>query len=83
MSNGEETEGRREVAFLGESKAEYQEGLEGTDEGLVKEASLEEALHDLAVQAKHGGVDRIRVVSIEITPGNPHIKEVSAVGTPP
>jgi hypothetical protein len=76
MSNGEEQ------TFLGVSKAVYREGQEGTDEGLVKEASLQEALHDLAVNAKHGGAERIRVVSIDITPGNPHIKEVSAVGTP-
>jgi hypothetical protein len=82
VSNGE-TQGRQEVAFVGESKAVYREGQEGTDDGLVKEASLEEALHNLAVVAKHGGVEKIRVVSIEITPGNPHIKEVSAVGTPP
>ncbi len=76
-----ESEGRRAIAFLGKSKAEY-EGEEETDAALVKQATLEEALQDLAVQALAGGVETVRVVSIEFKPGNPHVKEVGIIGTP-
>lgn len=79
--NSEAPRGRRAVAFVGESKAEY-EGESKTDETLVKPATLEEALQDLAVQALADGVEHVRVVSIEIRAGNPHIKEVSVTGTP-
>ena len=72
--------GRRAVAFLGESKAVYEGELE-TDETLVKPATLEEALQDLAVQAHAGGVEKVRVVSIELRAGNPHIKEFSVIGS--
>lgn len=82
MSGGE-SDGRRGVVFLGESKAEYQDGAtEGTDETLVKPATMEEAVHDLGVQARRGGFETVRIVSIEITTGNPHIKEVSLLGAP-
>ena len=76
-----EAGGRRTVAFLGKSKAEY-EGEEETDQALRKHATLEEALQDLAVQALAGGVENVRVVSIEFKAGNPHIKEIGATGTP-
>ena len=82
MSGGE-SGGRRGVVFLGESKAEYKDGAtEGTDDTLVKSAAIEEAVHDLGAQARAGGFERIRIVSIEITTGNPHIKEVSLLGAP-
>ena len=73
--------GRRAAPFLGESKAEYREGEPETDETLVKPATLEEALQDLAVQAHAGGVEKVRVVSIELRAGNPHIKEFSVIGS--
>jgi hypothetical protein len=79
--NSEVPRGRREVAFRGESRAEYEGELE-TDETLVKSATLEEALQDLAAQALADGYENIRVASIAIRGGNPHIKEVSVVGTP-
>ena len=78
--NGKGTQGRRAVAFLGKSEAVY-EG-EPADATLVKPATLEEALQDLAVQALADRVENVRVVSIEFRAGNPHIKEVSVTGTP-
>lgn len=73
--NGEETRGRRAVAFLGESIS---------DESLDKYATLEEALHDAAEQAAAGGYigRELKVVSIEFTPGNPHVKELKIIVTP-
>ena len=77
-----ESRGRRaDDAFLGVSKAVYREGEPETDETLVKPATLEEALQDLAVQAHAGGVEKVRVVSIELRAGNPHIKEFSVIGS--
>jgi hypothetical protein len=70
--------GRTAVAFLGVSVTEY------TEEGeTVKHATLEEALHDAAEQAGPYYIDKnLRVVHIEFTPGNPHIKEMKVIVTP-
>ena len=77
------SEGRRVIAVLGESKAEYREGATEpmTDDDVVKHATLEEAFQDLAVQARAAGLENVRVVSIELQTGNPHIKEIGVTGT--
>jgi len=76
----EEDRGRRAVAFVGESTATY------LDDGTMEtSATLDDALHDAAVQAAAGGYGNrdLRVLSIvfQATP-NPHIKELRVIVTP-
>ncbi|HEX2345405.1 MAG TPA: hypothetical protein VHI12_02360 [Gaiellaceae bacterium] len=75
--------GRQVKAVLGISRAEYREGATPPekDEDVVKHATLEEAFQDLAVQARAAGLENVRVVSIELQAGNPHIKEIGVTGT--
>ncbi len=82
MSN-DEPRGRMADAFVGKSIAEY-EGDESTDEALIKPATLQEALDDVAVQAASGGYrgKKLRVVYVEFVPENPHLKEISVIATP-
>lgn len=73
MNVGSPEEPRLATAYLGVS--------EGTDES---PATLEEAIHDAAIQAVRGGQAdaTLKVVHIEFTAHNPHITAYKVIVTP-
>lgn len=72
----------RAAPFVGRSVVEYKEGTtEERDEDVAKPATLEEALLNVAVEAREHGVEDVRILYLEVKVGNPHIKEIAAIGT--